>query len=347
MKFQQQQQLEREPINTETDIQEENINKINIRTLRTEKNAGKLTELIEITGSRMDNNVVFEEYKNGNEKYGKLGKTCQKNPFSKAPIKRRHNKTTKCLKPTKPYVMLLHGFSAICSLGKCLSTMQKVVFCICIVVICPVVGSTRVCLESISTMKIVNECPKSVEDFTKRACEMNCYQKPQNCTSPDNFEYHCLQTEDRNVSVEVCAEVKYISCHCAMYDTTAGIVQTDNNNRFKGILENCTYRSNKFNARGCPGIFETFNSTEEFSNISMRCPANIENKETANTNINSFEENAIAAVVVGVVIFVGIIAVLLKRCPVRKSAAKRRRDNNVEFPNNQEHRLIEEEQKLH
>lgn len=30
---------------------------------------------------------------------------------------RRHNKTTKCLKPTKPYVMLLHGFSAICSLG--------------------------------------------------------------------------------------------------------------------------------------------------------------------------------------------------------------------------------------
>lgn len=65
MKFQQQQQLEREPINTETDIQEENINKINIRTLRTEKNAGKLTELIEITGSRMDNNVVLEEYKNG------------------------------------------------------------------------------------------------------------------------------------------------------------------------------------------------------------------------------------------------------------------------------------------
>lgn len=34
-----------------------------------------------------------------------------------------------------------------------------------------------------------------------------------------------------------------------MYDTTAGIVQTDNNNRFKGILENCTYRSNKFNGK--------------------------------------------------------------------------------------------------
>lgn len=75
--------------------------------------------------------------------------------------------------------------------------------------ICPVVGLNG---ASISTMKIVEECPKSVEEFTKRACEMNCHQKPQNYTSPDNFQYHCLPTENRNTSVDVCAEVKYISC---------------------------------------------------------------------------------------------------------------------------------------
>lgn len=186
---------------------------------------------------------------------------------------------------------------------------------------------------SISTMKIVEECPKSVEEFTKRACEMNCHQKPQNYTSPDNFQYHCLPTENRNTSVDVCAEVKYISCHCAMYDTTAGIVQTDINNRFKGTLENCTYRSNTFHARGCLGIFEAFNSTEELPNISMRCPANIENKKTANTNMDSFEENGTAAIVaiVGVVVvFVGIIAVLLIRCLVRRSAARRRERRLIE-----------------
>lgn len=78
--------------------------------------------------------------------------------------------------------------------------------------ICHVMGLNRACLASISTKKIVQECPKSVEDFTKRAYEMNCHQIPQNCTSPDNFQYHCLPTEDRNIFVDVCAEVKYISC---------------------------------------------------------------------------------------------------------------------------------------
>lgn len=43
--------------------------------------------------------------------------------------------------------------------------------------------------------------------------------------------------------------LKFLIGHCAMYDTTAGIVQTDINNRFKGTLENCTYRSNTFHGK--------------------------------------------------------------------------------------------------
>lgn len=68
-------------------------------------------------------------------------------------------------------------------------------------------------------MKIVKECPKSAEDAHKRACEMNCHEKTQNCTSPDNFEYHCLKLGQTNVHVEVCAEVKRISCkyQCFLY----------------------------------------------------------------------------------------------------------------------------------
>lgn len=130
-----------------------------------------------------------------------------------------------------------------------------------------------------------------------------------------------------------------------MYDTTAGIVQNDDNTLFKGTLENCTYRSNTFHAECYRGIFEAFNSTEEFVNISMRYPANFENKKTASTNMDS------AAVVAVVVICVVIIAVIITvlGCLMQRSAAKRRRDNNEEFPNNQdlENRLIEEEQRLH
>lgn len=345
--YQQEQQSKGKSINTETDIQEEDIKKIRNRTMRTKEKASNLNELTEITGSRIDNNGVLEEYKNGNEEYGKLEKSCRKKPFPKAPIKRRHKKAIKSIKPTKPYVMLLHGFVAICSLGKCLSTMQKVALCFCMCVICHVMGLNRACLASISTKKIVQECPKSVEDFTKRAYEMNCHQIPQNCTSPDNFQYHCLPTEDRNIFVDVCAEVIHISCHCAMYDTTAGIVQNDDDTLFKGTLENCTYRSNTFHAECYRGIFEAFNSTEEFVNISKRYPANFENKNTASTNMDSAV--VVAVVVICVVIIAVIITVVLIRCRMQRSAAKRRRDNNEEFPNNQdlENRLIEEEQRLH
>lgn len=42
---------------------------------------------------------------------------------------------------------------------------------------------------------------------------------------------------------------KFLIGHCAMYDTTAGIVQNDDNTLFKGTLENCTYRSNTFHGK--------------------------------------------------------------------------------------------------
>lgn len=351
MTCQHQQQLDREPIKPEMDIQEENIKKDGIRTSKKlrKKNAGKLNELTEVTctGSKMDRRGILEEYKNGNEEYGKLGNICRKNPFSKATIKRRHKGATKRFKPTKRYDMLLQVFYEICSLGQRLSMMQKIVLCIFICAICPVIGLDTACSASISTKKIVTECPNSVEDSIKRACEMNCDKKKQNCTLPENFQYHCLPTEDRNVFVEVCAPVKFISCHCAMYDTTAGIVQTDNESRFTGIMENCTYYSNMFHAKGCRGIFEAINSTEEFPYISMTCSANYESNKTENTNMDSFEENnsayiAVVAAVVVVVIFVGVIAVLLKRCLMRKLAARERRDNDEEDPNNQELNLMEE-----
>lgn len=62
MTCRQEQKLERESINTETYIQEESRKTIRKRTLRTEKKAGILTE---ITRSRIDNNGVLEECKNG------------------------------------------------------------------------------------------------------------------------------------------------------------------------------------------------------------------------------------------------------------------------------------------
>lgn len=221
--------------------------------------------------------------------------------------------------------------------GNSILTTQNVVLFIsmCFVHICPVTGLNRACLASISTMKCVNECPKSPEDAHKRAIEMNCCEKPQNCTSPDKFKYHCLKLAQKDVYVEVCAPVTLISCHCAIYDPIAGMPQIDIENRYQGTLENCTYHSDMYPDKGCPEIFTTFNSTEKSINISMPCP-----EKKLKTFAVSTEDNnnvLIAAAVVGpiAVVVVGIITVFLIRNLLSRNTARRRRFNGPENLNNQ------------
>lgn len=220
--------------------------------------------------------------------------------------------------------------------GNSILTTQNVVLFIymCFVHICPVTGLSRACLASISTMKFVNECPKSPEDAHKRAIEMNCCEKPQNCTSPDKFKYHCLKLAQKDEYVEVCAPVTLISCHCAIYDPIAGVPQMDNENRYQGTLENCTYYSNMYHEKGCSGIFETFNSTEKSINISMPCP-----EKKTNTVRDSTEDNDVlitVAVVCSIIVavLVGTIIFFLK-LDVCRNTARRQGFNGPENQNNQ------------
>lgn len=245
--------------------------------------------------------------------------------------------------------MLKRGLLESYQNGKRISTKQNVVLFISICFIFPVTGLNRACPASTSTMQLVKQCPKLSDDAHKRACEMNCYEKPQNCTSPDNFKYHCLKVAQTDVYVEVCAEVIRVSCHCAIYDPTAGKPQMDIENRYQGTLENCTYNSDMFHGKGCPGIFETFNSTEKSTNISMPCPEKPHNTfaDPTEDNKNVLIAAAIAAAIV--VVVVGIITFFLIRYLLcRNTARRRRRINGLENQNNQRMQLnllrVEEQQ---
>lgn len=259
----------------------------------------------------------------GKEEYGEFGKLDQKKTprgSSKKPerVPKRH-KITKC------YDMLRLVLVEICSLifGKRILRRRVLIF-ICFMNL--VKSSNGTCSASISTMKEVKNCPESQKEWRKRADQMNCLKVPQNCTSPETFQYHCLQTEKRLKYVELCSPTKHISCHCAMFDTVAKIVQGDNEKRFRGKLEHCTFLSNAFNvlkARGCFGNFETFNSTENSTNIPseyFKFPENTtKHNNKTNTYMTSTEGNdnvAIAAAVivpvVAVAIVIGIIGYILK-----------------------------------
>lgn len=77
---------------------------------------------------------------------------------------------------------------------------------------CLVKNSNGTCSASISTVKEVNNCPESKEEWNERAFQMNCPKVPQNCTSSEKFQYHCLPTEKRHKYVELCSPIKRINC---------------------------------------------------------------------------------------------------------------------------------------
>lgn len=61
------------------------------------------------------------------------------------------------------------------------------------------------CEASRATLEYVNRCPKDETEWKKAASEKDCSAVRQNCTSSDNFVYHCLINAWENATVEVCA----------------------------------------------------------------------------------------------------------------------------------------------
>ena len=72
------------------------------------------------------------------------------------------------------------------------------------------------CLQSIQSKIAVKACPTSKEDWESAARKKNCAKLAslQNCTTPDNFKYHCVINSYRNETVEVCAPRKLIIGYC-------------------------------------------------------------------------------------------------------------------------------------
>ncbi|XP_061169316.1 uncharacterized protein LOC133178601 [Saccostrea echinata] len=64
---------------------------------------------------------------------------------------------------------------------------------------------TQGCNDSVDTVKFVDKCPVNNKEWTVRAADKACHLVNQTCTSPSNFQYHCLMNPSRDSYIEVCA----------------------------------------------------------------------------------------------------------------------------------------------
>lgn len=102
------------------------------------------------------------------------------------------------------------------------------------------------CLQSIPTVTVVDNCPRNITEWIKSKSRKQCHWIPQNCTSPESFEYHCLSDKFLERFYEVCAPRKHIvGGHCPYYDNE------------KNSIELNLYQSCKGHATSCPDVFKS------------------------------------------------------------------------------------------
>lgn len=137
----------------------------------------------------------------------------------------------------------------------------------------------------------------------------------QNCTEPKNFKYHCLMTDFRNATLEICAPIYYLPGHCAIYNT----VDKDIKENYKPGFECSKYPE----AERCPSRYP---STEGYKYL--RCfaqtnprPASATINSTSPTNeikLRSDVKYIVCLIILAVALVTVSLTVLLK-WPKRKS----------------------------
>lgn len=70
--------------------------------------------------------------------------------------------------------------------------------------------SSMKCPTSKRTVHMVDNCPKSFEEWKYQENKKNCSAITQNCTSKLKFRYHCVLNGDGTHLIEVCAPFKFI-----------------------------------------------------------------------------------------------------------------------------------------
>ncbi|XP_062612349.1 uncharacterized protein LOC134274109 [Saccostrea cucullata] len=129
-------------------------------------------------------------------------------------------------------------------------------------------------------MRKVNACPVTKYEVERAAENKDCNELAlkQNCTSAENFKYHCLMNELEDGFVEVCAPAYFIHGFCAEYNIQAALIQDHFNIKCKDVKPPCAERyksSDAYLYKGCYNLIlennnlSTMESTTHKHNTSI------------------------------------------------------------------------------
>nr|XP_022290063.1 uncharacterized protein LOC111101754 [Crassostrea virginica] len=108
-------------------------------------------------------------------------------------------------------------------------------------------ASTYSCSISRQTVRVVDRCPQTKEEWKEAAERKNCSAYTHHCTYPRKLLYHCVVNPYVNETLEVCAIRKnIIGGLCTEYSIRGNVIQPNEN-------RNCT----KFKPNPCPNFYRS------------------------------------------------------------------------------------------
>lgn len=129
----------------------------------------------------------------------------------------------------------------------------------------------KYCQEAVKSMKKVDICPTSKEEWDKAESKKNCsvIAAMQNCTNTESFLYYCVIDRLRKETLELCAPKTIIRGHCPEFDYFSGIIcrqESAECNRFPPKCDNMYNSSNAYESFDCYKLV----CDSEFSNITSK-----------------------------------------------------------------------------
>lgn len=97
------------------------------------------------------------------------------------------------------------------------------------------------CHEAVASVEVVSSCPTSKNELDVAAKRKNCGKlaASQNCSSFEDFIYHCTINSYRNATLEVCAPKRMILGHCTEFNIIGGVIQDQHSAKCNETFPKC------------------------------------------------------------------------------------------------------------
>lgn len=138
------------------------------------------------------------------------------------------------------------------------------------------------CLVSLPTVQTVTSCPTNTAELSQARKRKQCIHLSiiQNCTTPGNFQYHCVLNTYENETVEVCAPIILSQGYCLKFDEGGARLQNIYDRECTIYSKPCTTRFNSSELLQyfqCNYILNKSKQTNSVVNTTKEMPPKTEN----------------------------------------------------------------------